>query len=501
MTATFSYTSLLLTLFLLKKSGLFTRFTPHLNPFRMAKLYALLVFIFFTTAQCGMKTTTADSLSANKKEILRGSEKFSLDELERRTFRWFWDLVDKNYQVPDRHPQRNFSSVAATGFGLTVYCIGAERHYVTREQAAERTLKTLQFLWQSPQGGAVAGVTGFHGFYYHFLDHDKGLRFKDVELSSIDTGLLMAGVLSVMSYFDKNDPVEKEIHDLGDKLYRRVEWTWFLNEKKNLSMGYHPEKGFIKAEWIGYNEAMVLLIMAMGSPTHPIPADCWNRWCAPYQWAAFEGQEHLNFDPLFGHQYSQMYLDFKGISDDYMGKKGIDYFENSRRATYANRAYCLGNQTNFKNYGANEWGLTACDGANDTTIFINEKKHSFWTYRARGAASTQVVDDGTIAPTAAGGSVPFAPEICIPALENMWTKYYGTLVTEYGFKDAYNATYTFGKGNEKGWVDPDYLGIDQGPIVIQIENYRSQLVWNLMKKNPYIVAGLKKAGFKGGWLK
>ena len=454
-------------------------------------------------------------VQTQQKDISKDIPKFSLDELEHRTFRWFWDLVDKNYQVPDRHPQRDFSSVAATGFGLTAYCIGSERGYVTRAQAAERVLKTLEFLWNAPQGGDVAGVSGFHGYFYHFLDHEKGLRFKNVELSTIDTGLLMAGVLSVMSYFDKNDPTETQVRDLADKLFRRVEWSFFLNDKKNLSMGFHPEKvkkgvnPFLDSEWIGYNEAMVLLVMAMGSPTHPIPADCWERWCAPYKWATYEGQEHINFEPLFGHQYSQMYIDFRGIQDAYMAKRGIDYFENSRRATLAQRNYAIKNPNNYKNYGPNEWGLTACNGPRDTTITINGKKHKFFEYGARGAASIRVVDDGTIAPTAVGGSIPFAPEFCIPALENMWNKYYNTpLVTEYGFKDAYNPTYTFFSRNnvnpnigETGWIDRDYLGIDQGPIIIQIENHRSNFVWNLMKKNPYIVAGLKKAGFKGGWLK
>ena len=444
------------------------------------------------------------------------SKTFSLDEVQHRTFNWFWDLVDKNYQVPDRHPTRQFSSIAATGFGLTAYCIGAERHYVTRKQAAERVLKTLQALWNMPQGDARSGVSGLHGFYYHFLDHQKSLRYRDVELSTIDTGLLMAGVLSVMSYFDKpNDETEKNIRDMAEKLYRRVEWDWFLNkDKTHLSMGYHPEKGFLSAEWKGYNEAMVLLIMAIGSPTHPISENCWTEWCKTYPWETFQGETHVNFDPLFGHQYSQMYIDFRGISDAYMSNKGIDYFENAKRATIANQKYCIENPIKYDNYSAKEWGLTACDGPNDTTAIIKkvtgnksslivnttECKYNFFSYRARGAASTQIVDDGTIAPTAAGGSVPFAPDICIPTLENMWNKYYSTLIGEYGFKDAYNTTYTFGKGNENGWFDKDYLGIDQGPILIQIENYRSDFVWKLMRKNPYIIAGLKKSGFKGGWL-
>ena len=469
-----------------------------------AKHLLTTLFFFIFLLGCDQKPTIQTVQTPPK-----DNPKFSLDELERRTFRWFWDLVDKNYQVPDRHPQRDFSSIAATGFGLTAYSIGAERGYVTRSQAADRVVKTLRALWAMPQGDAKAGVSGYKGFYYHFLDHENSLRFKEVELSSIDTGLLMAGVLSVMSYFDKkNDPIEKEIHELTEKLYQRVDWSFFLNDNKNLSMGYHPGRGFLKAEWIGYNEAMVLLVMAIGSPTHPIPADCWERWCAPYKWATYQGQAHVNFEPLFGHQYSQMYIDFRDIQDPYMKAKGIDYFENSRRATLAQRSYAIENPNSYKNYSANEWGLTACNGPRDTTITIKGKKHKFFEYGARGAASIRVVDDGTIAPTAVGGSIPFAPEVCIPALENMWNKYYNTpLVTEYGFKDAYNPTYTFYSVNninpninESGWIDRDYLGIDQGPIVIQIENHRSNLVWNLMKKNPYIVAGLKKAGFKGGWL-
>jgi hypothetical protein len=479
-------------------------FTPKTS-FSMKLRQLLIPFLFLLpTLGCDQKSSLSTRSAAPKE-----NPKFSLEEVEHRTFRWFWDLIDANYQVPDRHPQRNFTSIAATGFGLTAYCIGAERGYVTRAQAAERTVKTLRALWAMPQGDGKTGVSGYKGFYYHFLDHEKSLRFQEIELSSIDTGLLMAGILSVMSYFDKeNDPIEREIYELTEKLYRRVDWTYFLTKQNNLSMGYSPERGFLTAEWVGYNEAMVLLIMAIGSPTHAIPADAWERWCKPYEWTTFKGQEHVNFDPLFGHQYSQMYVDFKGIQDPYMAAKGIDYFENSRRATLANRAYCIENPQKFKNYSANEWGLTACDGPNDTLVKRDGKDFQFLPYRARGAASMQIIDDGTIAPTAVAGSIPFAPEVCIPALENMWNKYYNTpLITEYGFKDAYNPTYTFySRDNsnpnysETGWIDRDYLGIDQGPIIIQIENHRSAFVWQLMRKNPYIVAGLKKAGFKGGWL-
>jgi len=428
-------------------------------------------------------------------------EPFSLDLLKKRTFHYFWDLADtSNFQVLDRYPAKTFSSIAATGFGLSAYLVGAENGYITRQQAALRVRNTLRTLRDLPQGANPTDVAGYKGFYYHFLTLDKALRFKNVELSTIDTGLLMAGILSTMTYFDRNDPLEKEIRELADFLYRRVEWDWALDGKNTMSMGWHPESGFIKAQWIGYNEAMVLLIMAMGSPTHPIPAACWDEWCKPYRWENYMGQEHINFDPLFGHQYSHMFIDFRGIQDGYTRSKGIDYFENSRRATYANRAYCIANPGGFNAYSKNIWGLTACDGPAYEQREVNGKKIQFRDYSARGACAIQVVDDGTIAPTAAGGSIPFAPEICIPALKTMWNTYYHDLVDEYGFRDAFNPTYVWGKDKEKGWFDPDYIGIDQGPIVLQIENYQSGLIWNLMKKNPYIIAGLQKAGFQGGWL-
>lgn len=428
---------------------------------------------------------------------------FSLDEVQKRTFNWFWEIADSNnYQILDRYPSRTFSSIAATGFGLTSYLVGVERQYITREQAAERVVNTLKVLYELPQGPASTGISGHKGLFYHFLTLDKAHRYKEVELSTIDSGLLMAGVLSVMSYFDQDDPVEAEIRRLSDQLYRRVDWEWALNESNRLSMGWRPERGYIPADWRGFNEAMVLLVMAIGSPTHPIPANTWEKWCETYEWDTFKGQEHLNFSPLFGHQYSHMYIDFKGIQDPYMKEKGIDYFENARRATYANRQYCIDNPQGFTGYGPNQWGLTASDGprGEPRKAMVNNKEVQFRMYWARGASSRHINDDGTIAPTAAGGSVPFAPEICIPALKYMWEEHYDKLVGEYGFKDAFNLSYTFSEGNEEGWFDYDYLGIDQGPILIQIENHRSRLIWDTMKKNPYIQTGLKKAGFTGGWL-
>ncbi len=434
---------------------------------------------------------------------LTPAETAFLDSLQRDTFGFFWETTNpENGLTPDRFPRPSFASIAAVGFGLTSYLVGVERGYVTRQQAAERTLNTLRFFANAPQSDQATGVAGYKGFFYHFLDMKTGERYKQVELSTIDTALLLGGVLSAQTYFDQTNPAETEIRQLADLIYSRADWTFFQARAPYISMGWHPEKGFIKADWKGYNEALLLYVLALGSPTHPVEPNVWPNWTKTYDWATFYGQTHLNFDPLFGHQYSHTWIDFRGIQDPYMREKGIDYAENSRRATYANRAYCMANPAKWQDYGPNIWGLTACDGPKDTTV--NNQK--FFSYRARGAASTQIVDDGTIAPTAAGGSMAFAPEICIPALQAMKTKYGTRLYSKYGFLDAFNPTYRYparpgGYGStENGWFDIDYLGIDQGPILLMAENLRSEFVWNLMKKNPHIRRGLERAGFSGGWL-
>lgn len=417
------------------------------------------------------------------------------EDLKQRTFNYFWEVVDSaTWQTDDRFPSRTFTSVAATGFAFPSYIIGIHNNYITREEGAERVYKTLKWLWESPQGSGAEGYTGYKGFFYHFLNYGSGSRYKQVELSTIDTGLLMAGILTAQSYFDADNETEKQIRQLTDSLYLRVNWNWAMNDNPTMSMGWHPESGFIKAQWKGYNEAMILLIMALGSPTNPIPDNSWDIWTSTYDWEEFYGYEHVNFGPLFGHQYSQMFVDFRGIMDDYMQNKGLDYFENSRRATLANRAYCIANPSGFEGYSENIWGLTACDGPANVKQNINGTDIQFRTYHARGAAKSYIEDDGTITPTAAGGSIPFAPEKTLEALYTMKQKFGDSLYTKYGFLDSFNLTY------EDGWFNPDYISIDQGPILIQLENLESALIWDLLKKNKYIIKGLKKAGFEGGWL-
>lgn len=424
-----------------------------------------------------------------------------LDTVQQRTIQWFLDATPKETGLtPDRWPTDwSPASIAAIGFALTTYPVAVEHNIVTREEAIERTLNTLRYFWKLPQNSDKTNTAGYKGLYYHFLKMNNGLREWNCELSTIDTGLLMAGILFCQSYYDGNSTDEKEIRSLADSLYRRVDWKWMMNDRKGITMGWKPEEGFHQWTWFGYTEAMILYILALGSPTHPVPETAWDSFTEKYLWATHYGQEHLNFMPLFGHQFSHAWIDFRGIKDSYMQKKGIDYFENSRRAVYVHREYAKQNPNKWIDYSDSIWGMSACDGPKDTIFEVNGIKRDFRSYSARGTGADEHLDDGTLAPYAVGGSVPFAPEICIPALKAMKNKYGDKLWTKYGFLDAFNPTYIT-PTTPNGWFAHDYLGIDQGPIVIMIENLRSELIWKTMKKNPYIVKGLQRAGFKGGWL-
>ena len=476
----------------------------------------LLVWVSASTG-CSEKATTAPPNTTPPDntapaDTITSEERRFLDTLQQDTFNWFWETTNaQNGLIPDRAPDPPFSSIAATGFALSSYIVGVEKGYIGRTQAADRTLATLEFFWNTPIGPKVTGVSGYQGFYYHFLDMDSGHRYRNVELSTIDSALLFAGMLSSRQYFDGSSQTEMRIRALADSIYTRADWTWFYSEdhKPLLSMGYRPEEGFIDAHWQGYNEAMILYILALGSPTHPINAEAWEQWTVTYEWDSFNGQPHVNFSPLFGHQYSHIWIDFRDIQDAFMRRTGIDYFENSRRATLAQRQYAIDNPNGFRGYGKNIWGLTASDGPANVTREVNGQSVTFHTYRARGASALQVHDDGTIAPTAAGGSMPFTPYRSVDALHMMKQTYGDLLYGKYGFKDAFNPSFTFtdvqmDRGDivdeQRGWFNGDYLGIDQGPILLMIENYRSGLIWDLMKENPYIRRGLRRAGFEGGWL-
>ncbi|MBI5837869.1 MAG: Tat pathway signal protein [Candidatus Eisenbacteria bacterium] len=431
-----------------------------------------------------------------------------LDTLQERTFRFFWDLSDPNTGLtPDRWPTQSFVSVSATGFALTAYPIGVEHGWVDRTAAGMRVLKTLTFFYTARMDTVSAGATGYRGFFYHFLDPKTGHRFRDVELSTIDTALLLAGALFCQSYFDGPDPLESQIRILADSLYHRADFQWALVRAPMLVHGWDPENGFLAYDWRGYNESMILPILALASPTRPVGREVWNYWDSGCQWGTFEGLGHVGFAPLFGHQFSHVWLDLRGIRDSVMGAHDMDWFENSRRATYAQRSYARRNPQGFRGYGERLWGLTACDGPMDGEAVVDGRKRAFHTYAARGASFREVIDDGTVAPTAAAGSIAFAPEIVVPALMAMRRDYGPHLFRQYGFVDALNPTLRDSAAASQGgvvpgvgWFDSDYLGIDQGPIVAMIENYRTGLVWRTMRRNPHIVRGLRAAGFTGGWL-
>jgi len=431
-----------------------------------------------------------------------------LDTLARRTFDWFWDTAHEgNRLTPDRWPTQSFASVGGSGFALTAYAIGAERGWVTRQQAAQRVHESLEFFVHSRQDTARAGSTGYRGFYYHFLDPATGTRYRDVELSTVDTGLMLMGALFCRGYFDGDSPTERELRAFADTLEARADWQWASVRPPSLVLGWDPETGFLPYDWRGHNETLFLHLLAMGSPTHPLGVETYPAYQERYRWGEFHGQQYLGFAPLFGHQYSHVWIDFRGIQDEAMRARGIDYFENSRRATLAQRAYAIANPGGFAGYDSLSWGLTACDGPLDRTLRIGGRERTFRTYAARGACFTEVIDDGTIAPTAAGGSVAFAPEVCVPALQAMAERHGGSLYGRYGFVDSFNPTLSDPVAVQhgrivagQGWYDTDVLAIDQGPILAMIENLRSGLVWRVMRRDASIRRGLERAGFRGGWL-
>jgi len=431
------------------------------------------------------------------------------DSIEQRTFRYFWDNADpETGLIPDRYPTPSAASIAAVGFALTAYPVGVERGYVTRPEARDRVLRTLRFFRNAPQGAAATGTAGYNGFFYRYLDMKTGQRSGSIELSTVDTALLLGGVLFCQSYFNGPDAGEAEIRRLAEEIYERVDWRWAQVRMPAISHGWTPESLFLRYDWRGYNEAMLVYILALGSPTHPVMPAAWQEWERDYSqyWATEYGQTYLAFRPLFGHQYSHVWIDFRGILDAAMGKAGFDYFENSRRATYAQRAYAIANPMRWIGYGENVWGLTASDGSADVELEFAGEKRRFRTYSARGLGADGL-DDGTIAPTAAAASIAFAPEIVIPAVQEMYRRYGEHIFGKYGFYDSFNPSFDYdvpvAQGHRVpgfGWVDNDYLGIDQGPIVAMIENYRSGLVWRVMRLNAHIRRGLMQAGFSGGWL-
>ncbi|MBA3570934.1 MAG: hypothetical protein H0W34_02940 [Pyrinomonadaceae bacterium] len=398
--------------------------------------------------------------------------------------------------VPDSTRQNSPASITAIGFALTAYTIGVEREYLTRAEAVERTLVTLRFFWNSEQSKRP-NATGYKGFYYHFLDMQTGRRVNDSELSTIDTTFLLAGVLTAGVYFDRETAEEEEIRTLAHALYARADWQWAQNRGKTVTHGWKPETGFIKHRWEGYSEGLLLYVLGLGSPTHPLPVESYAAWTSSYEWKKLYDFEFLYGGPLFIHQLSHVWIDFRGIQDDYMRERGMDYFDNSRRAVFVQQQYAIRNPKGFKGYSEYCWGITASDGPGPATRKSKDVVRRFYDYTARSIPDGP--DDGTLAPWAVVASLPFAPDLVLPSIKH-FDEAFPEMTSKYGFKCSYNATFSDGKKSSSGWISQGYYGLDQGPIVMMIDNYRSGFLWRLMRGCPVFELGLRRAGFVGGWL-
>jgi hypothetical protein len=430
-----------------------------------------------------------------------------LKNLQQDSFGYFVHEVNrKNGLVLDKTAENWPASIAAVGMALTIYTIGVERGMMTRADAVERTLTTLRFFAQSEQSEA-ADATGYKGFYYHFLDMQTGKRAWDCELSSIDTALLMGGVRMSGSYFDARTDDEHEIRVLADMLYRRVDWAWMLAGADVLCHGWKPADakgpgGFLPWHWEGYDEALILYVLALGSPTHPIAPENYAAWTRTYEWKTIYDMEVLYAGPLFIHQLSHLWIDFRGIRDAAMRVHDSDYFENSRRSTLIQQQYAIRNPMGFEKYGEFCWGVTASDGPGQMSKKIRGIERVFFDYIARGAPFGP--DDGTLAPWAVAACLPFAPEIVLPTIEHLH-KLRLREVNPYGFKASFSPTYACDcpddvKEHDAGWVSQYHFGINEGPTVIMVDNHAHDFPWRLMRSCPYMQTGLRRAGFTGGWL-
>jgi hypothetical protein len=419
-----------------------------------------------------------------------------LDRLERAAFDYFvQNMNPRNGLVADTSRDNSPVSIAVVGFALTSYPVAVERGWMEREDAVRRSLAALRFFRDSDQSGSPT-ATGFAGFYYHFLDIHTGARVWQSELSMIDTALLIAGVLTASAYFTADTPDEAELRELADFLYRRIDWRWAQNEGDTIRQGWKPECGFLHYGWEGYSEAILLYALAMGSPTHPIHGDCYKAWTATYQWENLYDHDYLYAGPLFVHQFSHAWIDFRGIRDDFMCEKRSDYFENSRRAVLIQREYAQRNPHGFAGYEIDCWGLTACDGPSDELPDVSNEKRRLFGYAARGVPYGP--DDGTLSTPSVLASLPFAPEIVLSDVRNMMT-HYPEMLTAERFASSFNPSLADADGC--AWFSAGHYGLDQGIVLLMIENHRSGLLWRLMRACPYIRSGLGCAGFRDGWLR
>ncbi len=414
-----------------------------------------------TALSAGLLHGSAFALPSGNPSALTVQEDAFLDDQERRGCQFFWEQASASTgQVRDRalaagRESRRTASIAATGFGLSALCIADKRGYIPASDVRSRVLATLAF--------HVEQLPHNHGFFFHFNDIETGKRQWNCELSSIDTAMLLCGALTCKAHF-AGDGIESQIRDLATKLYERVDWPWMLNGGPTLSMGWKPETGFLKARWSVYSELMMLYLLAIGSPTHPVPPATWNNFSRPT--IDYAGFHYITgHAPLFIHQYSHAWFDFRQKKDAY-----ADYFANSILATRAHKAFCLA----FKNiYVEDYWGISASDSSHG---------YSVW-----GGPPAMGPIDGSVVPCATAGSLPFLPKECLRVLMAMQEKYGKYAWGRYGFCDAFHPA--------AQWYGPDVLGIDQGISVLMAENLRSGFVWETFMKNPEAADAMQKAGF------
>jgi hypothetical protein len=400
-------------------------------------------------------------------DALSAEDHAFLEDLSRRTFMFFWEQADPTTGIirdrsrtdgsPPAEPSREIGSIAAVGFGLSGLCIAAERGWLPRPQAVARARTTLRFFAEKMEHQ--------RGWFFHFVNLRTGARAWKSELSSIDTALLLAGVLTVRRCFEP----EPDIARHADAIYRRVDFQWMLaGHPALLSHGWRPESGFLDARWGRYCELMILYVLAIGAPARPLPPASWQAWTRPVM--TFQSYTYVSHaDPLFVHQYSHAWVDFRGRRE--RGTR-IDWFENSVIATRAHKAFCLTLSTEFPGYGENTWGITASDSQKGYVAWGGPPRHS--------------TIDGSIVPAAAGGSLMLAPDITLPALREMRARFGDRIYGRYGFADAFHPT--------SGWVNPDVIGIDLGITLLSAENLRTGAVWRWFMRNPEIGRALERAG-------
>jgi hypothetical protein len=419
-----------------------------------------------------------------------------LHRLQKESFGYFdRECNPSNGLMRDKTDRLAPSSIAVTGFSFAAYIVAVERGFMSRSEALKRTLAAVRFFATSPQD-AQPDSTGYRGFYYHFLDMEKGTRASACELSTMDTGLLILGMLVAREYFSRDTARERELRERIGEIYRRVDWSWARNRALTLSHGHVPEKGFLKSRWRGYSEGLLLYILALGAPIHSLSRNSYRAWTRSYQWKRVYGYDYLYAGPLFIHQFMHAWIDFRGLQDDFMKDKSADYFENSRRATYIQQEYCRRNPLGFQCHSELSWGITACDGPGPCVRRVSGRTVRFLGYHARGAPFGP--DDGTISAGAAVASLPFAPEIVLPTIEYF-------LKTEVGKRDPCGFAASFNpmfsdSTPQSLWQSKYNFGLNHGLLILMIENCRSGLIWRLMRNCQPIVKGLQCAGFSGAWL-